>query len=101
MVSSGCGAQLLRRSRSTIAAQADEMKRVELWRWRYYDPVRKRKIVTRFVLSEADAAVQYPQGAEKVENSLEVRMVPETDEERAAGSTSAWQRRSPNGSTDG
>ena len=77
------------------------MKRLELYRWRYFDPVRRKHITTRFVLSEADAAVQYPDGAEKVEGSLEVRVVPETDEERAAGSTSAWQRRSPNGSTDG
>jgi hypothetical protein len=28
---------------------------------------------------------------EKVEGSLELRMVPETDAERAAGSTSAWR----------
>jgi len=44
------------------------MKRLELWRWRYYDPIRKRKVTTRFVLSEADAAQQFP-GATKVEGS--------------------------------
>ena len=48
------------------------MKRLELWRWRYFDPVRKRHVTTGFVLSEADAALQYP----------EVRNVPETDAER-------------------
>jgi len=74
------------------------MKRLELWRWRYFDPVRKRHVKTRFVLSEADAAVQYPDGATKVEGSLEVRMVPETDAEREAASTSAWQRGNSNGS---
>jgi len=68
------------------------MKRIELWRWRYFDPVRKRHVTTRFVLSEADAAQQYPDGATKVEGSLEVRNVPETGEERAAASTSAWRR---------
>ena len=47
------------------------MKRLELWRWWHYDPVRKKQVTTRFVLSEADAAVQYPDGAEKVEGSLE------------------------------
>ena len=66
------------------------MKRLELWRWRYFDPVRKRHVTTRFVLSDADAAVQYPDGATKVEGSLEVRNVPETDEERAAASTGAF-----------
>jgi len=45
--------------------------------------VRKRQ-VTRFALSESDAAQQYPDGAEKVEGSLEVRDVPSTDDERAA-----------------
>jgi len=46
--------------------------------------VRKRNVTTRFVLSEADAAAQFPDGAVKVEGSLEVRAVPETDAERAA-----------------
>ena len=73
------------------------MKRLELWRWRYWDPVRKKQCTTRFVLSEADAAVQFPDGATKVESSLEVRNVPDTDEERAAASTGAFQRGSPNG----
>jgi len=77
------------------------MKRLELWRWRYLDPVRKRIVTTRFVLSEADAAVQYPDGATKVDGSLEVREVPETDAEFAAGSTGAFLRGSPNASTRG
>jgi hypothetical protein len=73
------------------------MKRIELWRWRY-DPVRRKHLTTGFVLSEADAALQYPDGCEKVEGSLEVRgEVPETDAERAAGSTSAWRRSGPDG----
>jgi len=66
-------------------------ERLELWRWRYFDPVRKRNVATRFVLSEADAAQQFP-GAMKADGSLEVREVPETDEESVAASTSAWQR---------
>jgi len=56
------------------------MKRLELWRWRYFDPVRKRHVTSRALLSDADAAVQYPDGATKVEGSLEVRQVPTTDE---------------------
>ncbi len=68
------------------------MKRLELWRWRYFDPVRKKHCTTRYVLSEADAPLHYPSGATKVERSLEVRMVPETDDEIAAASTSAFQR---------
>jgi hypothetical protein len=68
------------------------LKRIELWRWRHFDPVRKRMVTTRFVLSEADAALQYPEGAEKVAGSLDVRQVPETDEEREAMSSSAFQR---------
>ena len=59
------------------------------------------KSATRHLLTEADAAEQFPDGATKVEHSLEVRLVPETDEEREAGSTSAWQRGSPNGPTRG
>jgi len=68
------------------------MKRIELWRWRYCDPVRKRHCTTRFVLSEADAALQYPDGATTVEETREVRDVPETDEEFAAASPSAFRR---------
>ena len=67
------------------------MKRLELWRWRYFDPVRKRHVTTGFVLSEADAALQYP----------EVRNVPETDAERNAASTSAWRRGGSDGSPSG
>ena len=73
--------------------QADEMKRRELWRWRYFDPVRKRQVTTPFVLSEADAAARFPDGATKVEGSREVRHVPETDAEREAISRSAWRQR--------
>ena len=49
------------------------MKRLELWKWRHFDPVRKRNITTRFVLSEADAAMQYRDGATEVDGSLEAR----------------------------
>jgi hypothetical protein len=75
------------------------MRRLELWRWRYYDPVRKKHCTTRYMLSEADAPLHYPDGCEKVEGSLEVRMVPETDAERAAASTSAWRGAGPDGSS--
>jgi hypothetical protein len=68
------------------------MKKLELWRWRYFDPVRKKQCTTRHMLAEADAAAQFPDGATKVDGSLEVRLVPETDAEREASSTSAFQR---------
>ena len=49
------------------------MKRPELWR--YFNPVRRKHVTTRFVLSEADAAVQYPDGATKVKGSLEASLL--------------------------
>jgi hypothetical protein len=57
------------------------VKKLELWRWRYYDEACRKHCTSRAMLSEADAAVQYPDGAVKVEGSLEIRMAPETDEE--------------------
>jgi hypothetical protein len=77
------------------------MKRRELWRWRCYDPARRKHFTTRYVLSEADAPLHYPDGCEKVEGSLEVRMVRETDAERASASTSAWRGGGSDGSTRG
>jgi hypothetical protein len=69
------------------------MRRLELWRWRYFDPVRKRNVTTRYVMSEADAKVEHAD-AVKVDGSLEVRQAPETDDEIATASTSAFQRNS-------
>ena len=53
------------------------MKRLELWHWRYFDPVRKRKVTTRFVLGEADAALQYPDGATQVMATLVEKPIPD------------------------
>jgi hypothetical protein len=44
------------------------MKQIELWRWRYFDQVRKRMVTTRCVLNEADARIEHPD-AVKVEGA--------------------------------
>lgn len=49
----------------------------ELWRWWYFDPVRKKRLQTRYVLTEAEARERYGDGVEKVAG---------TREERAGGS---------------
>jgi hypothetical protein len=66
------------------------MKTLELYRWRYYDPVRKKHCTTRYVCTEAEARERYGE-AEKV-GAPEARQVPETPEEHASTSTSAWMR---------
>jgi hypothetical protein len=80
--------------------RSDAMKRLKLWHFRYDDPIRKRKVTTRYAMTEDEAAVRYPDGAEKVGTPVH-RLVPEADAERAAASTSGWQRRGSNGSPPG
>ena len=58
---------------------------IELWRWEYYDDVRKRRFRTKHLLTEADARAQLPKDAVKLEWSREVR--------RAVGCTSDLQKR--------
>ena len=55
------------------------MKRVDLWRWRFFDPVCQEWATTRFVMSEADAKLEFPDGAEKVEGSLKSSWVPDDE----------------------
>lgn len=68
------------------------MKRVEYWRWYIMDPVKGKLRATRHVMDEATALSRHPE-ATKVPLSLEVRELPETDEEKAANWPSAWQRK--------
>ena len=42
------------------------MKQIELWRFRYFDTARKRYSTTSYLLTEEDAQIQFPDGAEKV-----------------------------------
>jgi len=60
------------------------MKQIELWRFRYFDTARKRYSTTSYLLTEEDARIQFPDGAEKVSGSLEVRRAAETRAEFAA-----------------
>jgi hypothetical protein len=64
------------------------MKRLDLWRWRYFDPVGFKWMVTNSVMSEADAKQQFPDGAEKVEGSLEARWLSENETDASAVSRS-------------
>ncbi len=50
------------------------MRRLELWLWRVWDPVRGRWYTTRYRMTGAEAASRHPEGT-KVEGSLEVREV--------------------------
>jgi hypothetical protein len=46
---------------------------LSLWRWHYVDANGKRR-TTRYLLSQANARVQFGASAQPVEGSLEVRM---------------------------
>ena len=46
-----------------------------LYRYRYFDSVTRRKLVTRYVLSEADALKTLGPDAERLNDTLEVREV--------------------------
>lgn len=48
---------------------------MDLYRYRYFDPIRGRRVVTRYVLSEADARQRYGPDAERIDSSLDVREV--------------------------
>ena len=67
------------------------MKQIELWRFRYFDAVRKRYSTTSYLLTEQDARIQFPDGSQQVHGTLEIRRVPEKGAEFATASTSAWQ----------
>lgn len=57
------------------------MKTIILWRWRYFDVVRRKFVTTRHHATEDDARRQLPPDAERVEWTREERRVPETPEE--------------------
>jgi len=63
---------------------------VELWRWRLRDDI-GRLHTTRYAMSETDAMEMDPL-AERLPWSLEVRMVPENEDEHQALATSAFLR---------
>jgi len=62
------------------------MKQIELWRFRYFDAVRKRYSTTSYLLTEQDARIQFPDGSQQVPGTLEIRRVPEKGAEFAAAS---------------
>lgn len=68
------------------------MKQLEFWRFRYFDIARKRYSTTSYLLTEEDAQIQFPDGAEKVPGSHQVRRVVETKTEFAVASRNARQR---------
>ena len=61
---------------------------IELWQWRVTDYVSQRRYVTRYRMSQADALDLDP-AAERIEGSLERRVVPDDPQSL---STSAWLR---------
>jgi hypothetical protein len=56
------------------------MKEVKLWRWYVWNNQRTKKVATRYVMDEETALARDPE-AERVPNSLESRMVPESEAE--------------------
>lgn len=70
------------------------MKQTSFWLWSIPDdrkPGRLRK--TTYRMTEADALARHPT-AKKVEGSEELRLLPETDEERAAFGAGSLRRSS-------
>jgi hypothetical protein len=61
--------------RSAAGADAP-MKRLELWRWRYFDGIRGHAVTTCYELSADNAIAQWPD-AERVPGTLKVLDVPE------------------------
>jgi hypothetical protein len=60
------------------------VKKVEFWRWEVWSETGPRKRVkTRHHMTEADAMERDPT-ATRVAGTMEIRELPETDEERAA-----------------
>ena len=66
------------------------MRRVEFWLWIITDEVTHKRRKTRYRMPEAEALAQYPD-AERVPGSLEVRELPETDEEHLRNATAHLQ----------
>ncbi|MBY0469275.1 MAG: hypothetical protein K2Q07_09890 [Burkholderiaceae bacterium] len=65
------------------------MKPVEYWRWRIPDERRPgRTTVTSWLMSAETALARYPT-AERVPGSMEIRQLPESDEDIARNLTSA------------
>jgi hypothetical protein len=62
---------------------------VELWYWRVTDPVSRRRYVTRYRMTEANA-LDFDPAAERIEGSLERRVV---RNDRQAIATRAGYRR--------
>ena len=50
---------------SPSAADRKPMPKMALFRFRYFDPIRGRRLVTRHVLSESDAKERYGANVEK------------------------------------
>lgn len=67
------------------------MKRVEYWRWRIVSDTSGKLYNSKHRMDEETALRRHPE-AVRVPGSMEVRMLPETDEEKAANWPSAWQR---------
>jgi hypothetical protein len=67
--------------RKTERRRLSPMKRLDLWRWRYFDSVAFKWVETDVAMTEADAKLQLPEGTEKVLSTREERWVPdgETD----------------------
>lgn len=67
----------------------------EFWRWRIRDERRPgRTTVTRWLMTAEDALARYPT-AERHPGSMEVRNLPETDEEVRRNLTSAMFNDAP------
>jgi hypothetical protein len=74
------------------------MKRLDSWRWRYFDTVGQMWVATRFAMTEADAKRQYPNGAEKVESTITTRGIPDDETNKTTVAPidpvdEAWQSR--------
>lgn len=68
------------------------MRSVEYWSWYVRSETAPFKLIkTRHLMTEEVALARHPE-AERVPGSMEIRMIPETDEERMANTPSAWQR---------
>lgn len=68
------------------------MRRVEYWCWRVNaETAPFRPYNTRHRMTEEVALARHPE-AVRVPGTLEIRDIPETDEERMANTTSAWQK---------
>jgi hypothetical protein len=67
------------------------MKTVEYWQWLIPSERSGKTVRTRYRMDEATALEAYP-GAVKAPDSLELRQVPDTDEDMRANFTGAWMK---------